>query len=150
MTRKKESKGVIECVRDFIATCPFLKDFPGTAIKKVDVDTLDGEATAYMIENVPAEPIVKKYLDGSSVRQTVFALDSREYYEDVENIDTNNFYEELADWLDNCTETGKLPDLGAKKEAMSIKATTPGYLYDAEGTKAKYRIQCVLKYYQEK
>lgn len=150
MTRKKtEKKGVIQCVQEFIATCPHLAAFEGL-FPKVDVDKLEEDAAAYMIENVPAEPVLKNYLDGSSVRQCVFAFDSREYYEAIENIDTNNFYEEFAGWLETCTNSNELPDLGEGKEAMSIKATTPGYLYDTEGTKAKYRIQCVLKYYQEK
>ena len=145
-----KKKGIMEGVQAFIATCPHLKDFPGTNAKRVTLDKMDEEASAYMIESIPAEPVIKTYLDGSSVRRAVFALDSREYYEEVENIDTNNFYEEFSDWLEKCFLDGIFPDLGANREVTGIKAITPGYLYDAEGTKAKYRIQCELKYYQKK
>lgn len=148
-TKNTAKKGIMESIQAFIETYPGLKDFGGM-FPKVDVDTLEENATAYMIENVPAEPVLKKYLDGSSVRQTVFALTSREFYADCENVDTNNFYEGFADWLEQCTRTGNFPDLGTGKEVMEIKATTPGYLYDAEGEKAKYRIQCVMKFYQNK
>lgn len=148
MTRKKEEKGIIQVIQEFIESYPGLKLFDGI-FPKVDVDTLEENAHSYMVENVPADPWIKKYLDGSGIKQVVFAITSREYYEDCENIDTNNFYEGLSDWMDTRTREETLPELGTGKEALEIKATTPGYLYDAECQKAKYRIQCQLKYYQK-
>ena len=148
-TKNTAKKGIMESIKAFIETYPGLKDFDGL-FPKVDVDTLEENATAYMIENVPAEPWVKQYVDNTGIKQVVFALTSREYYADCENADTNNFYEAFAEWLDECTRNRTMPDLGPGKEAMEIRATTPGYLYDAEGEKAKYRIQCAMKYYQSK
>lgn len=148
MTKKRtnatDAGSVLQSIKEFIETYPDLKSFP-----RVDMEKLEEDATAYMIENVPAEPFVKKYLDGSSVRQTVFAISSREFYGDVENLETHAFYERFAAWMEECTRNNTLPDLGSNREPMSIKATTGAYVYDAEGTKAQYRIQCVLKYYQK-
>lgn len=144
---KSEEKSVISALKEFIETYPDLKEFEGM-FPKVDVDKLEEEGPAYMIELVPAEPVIKRYMDGSSVRQVVFAISSREYYEECENIDTSKFYENFADWLEESSRKGVLPRLPGGMESRSITATTPGYLYDAEGTKAQYRIQGVLKYYK--
>lgn len=143
----KNNKSIIEVLKEFIETYPELKSFNGM-FAKMDADTLEEDAPAYMIENVPAEPIVKRYKDGSSVRQLVFAIASREYYDAAENVETNRFYEDFADWIEDQSTKGILPELAKGMEARSIKMTTHGYLYDAEGKKAQYRIQGVLKYYK--
>lgn len=145
---KKEDKGTIKALAEFIETFPDLKLFEGL-FPKIETDVLDENANSYMVEAVPAEPWIKRYLDGSGIKQVVFALSSREYYEDCENVDTNAFYESFSDWLEECTKKGIFPDLGQDKEVLELKATTPGYLYDAQEQKAKYRIQCRLKYYQK-
>lgn len=143
----KEDKSLIEALISYIKTYPDLKNFNGM-FPKVDADKLEEDGPAYMIEIIPAEPVLKRYADGSSVRQLVFAISSREYYDDIENIDTSKFYEDFADWLERQSRDGKLPELPKNMEARKITATTPGYLYNAEGTKAQYRIQGVLKYYR--
>lgn len=58
---------VISAIRDFItAECPYLDEFSDmfSDVAKVDVDTLDSEPTNYMIEVVPADPVVKRYANG--------------------------------------------------------------------------------------
>ena len=52
---------VISAIRDFIATCPCLDEF-NEAFAKVDLDKLEEDATNYMVESVPAEPIVRRML----------------------------------------------------------------------------------------
>lgn len=142
-------KSIMQAIAEFIVTCPQLKEFEGL-FPKVGVEILEENPTSYMIQSVPAEPKVKGYLDGSGIYRTVFAFESREYYDEIENIDTSKFYEDFAEWLDDCTREKVFPQLGNGLEPRKIKATTPGYLYDAEGTKAKYRIQCVMEYYKPK
>lgn len=148
MTKKRiqgqDTKSVLQGIKEFIETYPDLKAFP-----KIDMEKLEENATAYMIENVPADPIVKKYVDGSSIRRCVFAISSREFYGDVENLETHAFYEGFSSWMEECSSSGNLPDIGENMEAMSVKATTGAYVYNAEGTKAQYRIQCVLNYYKK-
>lgn len=144
---KVATKSVIQSIAEFIATYPNLKQFDGL-FPIVGTEIMEESPTTYMISAVPAEPVIKKYLDGSGVYQTVFALDSREYYDQIENIDTGLFYEQFSDWLTACSNSGKLPVLEGGLEPRRIRATTPGYVYDAEGITAKYRIQCVFEYYK--
>lgn len=57
-------------------TCPLL-DEDG----KVRVNFLGETPIEYVIEEVPAEPIVKRYVDGSSIRQVLFIFASRDEYD---------------------------------------------------------------------
>lgn len=141
-------KSIIQCIREFIETYPELKDFKNV-FKKVDIDKLEEDATAYMIETVPAEPIIKKYMDGSSIRQTVFALSSREYYTEFDNEGTAAFYDDFSAWVERCNDSHVLPKLPEGMESQSIKLTTNGYLMAADADKCQYRIQGILKYYQK-
>lgn len=139
---------IIESIRDFIQTCPFLDEFS----KAVNVNYMDDDAVNYMIEPTPVNPIVKKYMGGSSVRQFAFVFASREYYgpDTIENISNSGFYERFADWLEQSTLQGKLPVLDDKKTPRKIFAETTGYVYNADETLAQYQIQCKLTYFQER
>lgn len=136
-------------VKDFIETCPFLKEFE-QMFPVVNTDILDENTTSYSIESTPADPIIKRYTNGDTVRQYVFSLCSREIYGESENEETAEFYEKFADWLDECTEMGNLPALSGQLVSRSIRATTGGYLYDNQGTKCQYRIQCQFIYFKRR
>lgn len=137
-------------VKDFIETCPFLKEFGEATFPVVNIDMLEDGATMYSIEETPAEPIVKRYANGDSARQYVFSLCSRELYGQAENEATAEFYEKFADWLEDCTRDGILPVLSGQLQSKSIRATTSGYLYDNESTTCQYRIQCQFIYFKRR
>ncbi len=139
---------VIESIRDFIATCPFIEELDAMFLP-INVDKLEPEPS-YSIENVPSDPIVKRCINGDSIRRVTFYLCSRNLYGAEENLDTSQFYENLADWLEECTRTKQLPILGEGQTARSIKANTHGYINDSEATYAQYQIQCELQYYQKR
>lgn len=136
-------------IAEFIAECPFLKEFE-QMFPKVDLDSLEENATAYCIESTPADPILKRFANGDTVRQYVFSVCSREWYGPEENKDTSEFYEKFADWLEECTAENHLPALSGQLQSKSIKATTDGYLYDSQENKCQYRIQCQFVYYKRR
>ena len=69
-----ESKPIIESIRDYILSCPFLKD------GKVNVDYLPDEM-AYSIDPVGGDPVYKQYTDGTCLEQFQFSLLSKEAYD---------------------------------------------------------------------
>lgn len=142
---------IIESVRNYIKTCPYLKEFEDEIVK-VNVDKLEEESTVYSINESVFDPILKRYIDGSSERQFVFVFASRESYgkDVIENINNIGFYEDFADWLDNNSKQGILPSLGEGKQALSIQAITNGYAFQTDIEKAQYQIQIQLKYFQER
>lgn len=129
--------------------CPLL-DGDG----KVRVNFLGETPIEYVIEEVPAEPIVKKYVNGSSVRQVLFIFGSREDYDKnaVQNMLSSGFYERLADWLEQQILSQNLPVLPQGMECMSVEPITTGYAFEADelGKTARYQIQCRLIYYKER
>ena len=63
---------MISAVRSWLKTCPLLSG------ERLNVDFLPPETGSYSVDVSPAAAIVKKYLDGSSVRQFLFSLRTRE------------------------------------------------------------------------
>jgi hypothetical protein len=139
---------IIDSIRKFINTCPHLDEFH----QGLGIDYLKEDATAYMIESTPADPIIKRYADGSSIRQYEFIFASKDFYgsDVLQNIDNIGFYEHFAGWLEEQTKLRNLPVLPDGMSPQSILAVTSGYIYNTEEMdKAVYQIQCRLKYYKE-
>ncbi len=137
---------VISRIRDFIASeCPCLGDF-----QSLFVDYLEPGEDSYSLETEPSEPIVKRMINGDTVRRKTFSFCSRVFYNGIDNVDTSDFFERFSEWMEECTAFGKLPELREGQEAKSIRAATDGYLYDNNGLKAQYRIQCEFIYYQKR
>src|SRR5574344_1018263 len=130
---------IIDSMRDFIKTCPLLQvDSSGKV--RLGVDYLNSDTTTYSLEEVPVNPIVKKYIDGSSIRQATFIFCSREPYgpELQQQLENSGFYEDFSDWLEKCNDNNKLPVLCNGKEARSIEAITSGYAYNTDADNAIY------------
>lgn len=137
---------VLESVRKFISTCPHLREFA----QGIGVDFLSEEATSYSIEEVPANPIVKKYIDGSSIRQFIFIFSSREAYgsDAFINLDNIGFYEKFYSWIEEQNLNKNLPEIKCGK-SVKIEALTNGYAFETDIDKARYQIQCKLTYFKE-
>lgn len=138
-------KPIIESVRDFLSECPLLEEYTSLL-----VDRLEDGIAAYSIEPVPCQPIVKRYIDGTTLRRYEFHLASREAYtqEVLDQINSSAFYERFARWLELCSTHKELPVLDGPRLSINIEALTPGYLAVADETKARYVIQCALTYMQ--
>lgn len=141
------STSIISSIRDFLKTCPLLE---GDAIR---INYLGAEPIEYTIDEVPTEPILKRYTDGGTVRQVLFILASSQYYsrDVLENLKACGAYEELANWLEIQNNKGNLPVLPNGLEARTIEAITNGYCISADIMEnvQRYQIQCKLTYYKE-
>ena len=71
---QQESKPIIQSIRDYILTCDFLRE------GRVNIDYLPDEM-AYSIEPIGGDPIYKRYMDGTCLKQFQFALMSTEAYD---------------------------------------------------------------------
>lgn len=137
---------MIQAVRDYIATCPLLKD--GAIL---GIDQLDADPISYTIDTTPCQPIIKRYVDGGCLRQFAFVFAGREPYgtQVSENIQNSGFYERFADWIEQNNQNGIFPDLGAYRTPYQIEITSSGYAYDTDERTARYQIQLNLCYTQE-
>lgn len=134
---------IIDGLRDYIRKCPCLEKFNNAV--RVNVNYLAADTTTYTIEEVPTEPILKKYLDGSSKRQYNFIFASRESYgsDVLQNINNSGFYEEFVNWIESNEE---LPILGDNLEALKVEVLTSAYVITVTEDTARFQIQLSLKY----
>ncbi len=137
---------IIEGLREWLRTCPALAD------SRLNVDFLPEEAKTYSVDAVPCKEVIKKYMDGSSKRQFMFAIASREFSgaNIAENIDTHAFYEALSAWVEVQCKRRAFPGLGEIRRAQSIEVSSTAYpfIVDEHGT-ARYQLQLVLTYFQK-
>lgn len=143
--QETQNKPLIESIRDFIVTCPFLSD------GRVNIDYAGVSPTEYTINGTPINKVVKRYIDGSSIRQFAFVFGSVERYgsDARNNIENSGFYEDFDEWLDQQTRLGNLPDLGENRQAQKMEAQSTGYLFDNSDNTARYQIQCRILYLQK-
>ena len=140
-----KADSIIDALEKYFIGCELLKD------GALRVDYLGEKPVEYTIEVLPCDPVVKRYLGGSTVRQYLFAFGSREFYsqERLQNIQNSAFYERLADWVETKSMSGVLPELPDGMEAQQLEAVSSGYLFDGSMTNARYQIQLRLLYFKE-
>lgn len=138
-------KSVLEGVTEYFLRCPLLKD------GVFRVDALGPDPVEYTIETGIFDPVIQRYIDGSSERQYQFQFGSREFYsmDRVQNIENSTFYEELADWVEMKSNEGELPELPKGMHAEELEVLSPGYIFDGAMKNARYQISLRLVYFKE-
>ena len=111
-------------------------------------DFLEDEATSYIIEPIPTEPVLKSYIDGGSVNQFVFQFGSREFYDNsvAQNINNLGFYEKFQEEIETNNKNGVLPNI---KGIQKIECLNNGTILDVQNGTAKYGIQMRIIYEKE-
>lgn len=134
------SKPIIESIREYILACPFLKD------GKVNIDYLPDEMT-YSIDPIGGDPVYKRYVDGSSLKQFQFAVTSKETYDgDARTgIENSGFYQFLQEWIEENNRNGILPRLEGYVP-VRVDVQMSGYLFSMDAELGRYQIQCRLIY----
>lgn len=112
---------------------------------RVNVDFLSENPTEFAIIPIAVNPILKKYIDGSSLRQYQFQLISCSYYgaDVLQNMANSKFYEELYDKIETFNDEGILPDI---EGIESIECLNNGAILDATVNTARYSIQMRITY----
>lgn len=112
---------------------------------RVNVDFLGENPTEFAIIPIAVNPILKKYIDGSSLRQYQFQLISCNYYgaDVLQNMANSKFYEELYDKIETFNDDGKLPDIDGIE---SIECLNNGAILDVTTNTARYSIQMKITY----
>lgn len=118
------------------------------------VNYLGVEPVEYAIIPGPGGRIVEEYIDGSKLMNYPFVLELVDSTaDDVQRLESQGFFEAFADWLDDQSDAGTLPDdlsLPSGKTADEIHALGWGYLFEeGESSTGIYQIQCELIYEQD-
>lgn len=145
MAKSKAVKSIIEGLTDYFLKCPFLKD------GVFRVDALGSEPVEYALESAITSPILRTYVDGSSIRQYQFNFNSRDAYsmDRVMAIQNESFYEDLCNWVEEQSRLGNLPEMPKGCEAQALTVLAPGFMLDATMENAFYQVQLQLQYFKE-
>ena len=137
---------VAESVKNWLLECPYLDG-------RIDVDYLDEETDAYSIDTVPCEEVLKRYLDGSTLKQFQFAVASRRAYEQniSQNLSNLEFFENLTAWVEQKARAREFPVMDNNRTAQRIVVTSTAYPFIiSENGKARYQIQMRLEYFEKR
>lgn len=130
----------------------WLQQFPGLD-GRLDVDFLDENADTYSIDTIPCEEILKRYKDGSTIKQFQFAVSSRRYYEQniEQNLSNLEFFEGLTAWVEQKAQQRELPQMDNDRTALKIIVTSTAYPFViSEDGKARYQLQMRLEYFSKR
>lgn len=137
------NEAIIDKVREYIATCPYLKEYA-----ELNIEYLIDKVNTYSInENAGYDPILNQFLSGSE-RQFMFSFDSKLIWnEDIKNnIDNSKFFEDFRNWIETNNKNKIFPEVSG---VYKIEALTNGYILATNANEAIYRIQCKLEYFKE-
>lgn len=109
---------------------------------------MDEEVEYSIMSEINSNMIIKKYMDGSSLRQYPFSIMSKEDFspEIQSQIAASSLYEDLQEWIENQNKIGNLPNIDG---IQAIEIVAPVYLFNAEENSATYQIQCRILYTKE-
>lgn len=134
---------MIEKIRDYIATCPFLDEFT-----KVNVNYLVDKIKAYSVnEGAGYNPVIDTDVNGNKEMQFQFSFDAKFYWnEEIQNnVDNSVFFEKFRNWLEENDEKGIYPKIEGI-EPLTIGAITNGFIFATNSDEAIYRISCKFTY----
>lgn len=137
---------VIESLRTWLRGYSGLKG-------RLDVDFLGEEEDTYSVDTIPSEEVIKRYHDGSTKKQFLFAVSSRRAYDQniQQNIDNLQFFEDLTAYVESKARARELPEMGENRIPLKIVVTSTAYPFIvSEDGKARYQIQMRLEYFQKR
>lgn len=134
---------IIEGILAYISSLDCISTFASI----VNVNYLDSVVNSFSIEEIPCEPILKKYVGGTAKRQFQFAFCSRELYsnEQSQNITNSSFYEDFANEIETKNNTDDLPIIDGI-ESSSLEVTSSAYTVSTEADTSMYQINLNFKY----
>ena len=142
-----ENEPIIKVLSDWLDTCPRI------AAGVLRAEYLGKTDNDFTIDTVPTEPVIKRYIDGSTLNQFAFVIGSRQAYgeDTLQNIANSGLFEDIATWIRQQNATGTLPQLDDGMTATKVEALTTTYLIEDNPDifSARYQIQCRLTYFKE-
>ena len=132
-----EEKSKIQLIKEFIETCPLLKN------GKVNVDYIKDKAGSYSIDETPATTVLIQYPDGGSRNQILFDFSIQASFSALENIKNSKFCDDFTTWIKEQDKTGDLPKIDG---ICWIKCTGRGTILQTTDSTAIYVIPMQVVY----
>ena len=133
-------KSKIQLIKEFIETCPLLKN------GKVNVDYIKDKPQSYSIDETPATTILTQFADGGRRNQILFDFSVQANFSILENIKNSKFCDDFTEWIELQDIKGNLPKIDG---IDWIKCTGRGTILQTTETTAIYVIPMQVAYIQE-
>lgn len=98
-------KSKIQLIKEFIETCPLLKN------GKVNVDYIKDAAGSYSIDETPATTILTQFADGGTRNQILFDFSIQANFSVLENIKNSKFCDDFTKWIYEQDKKNNLPKI---------------------------------------
>lgn len=137
---ENKKKTIIESIREYVRMYPDINNW------KINIDYLGG-GMEYSIDPIGADPIYKRYVDGSCLKQFQFTLTSKESYDgDARTgIANSGFYQNFEEWTEQNNLNDIVPELDGH-DAIRVEVLQSGYLFSTEVDLGRYQMICRLIY----
>lgn len=137
---------MIDAIRDWLRTCPLIGKND-----RFSVDWLDAEPLAFSIEEIPNTAVVRRYADGTTMREKAWVLAAVQDYspDTLQQIANSGLWESFADWVEAQNKARIFPALPEGCTPAKVEITTTHYLYRAGASTARYQVQMKLTYYKK-
>ena len=130
-------KSKIELIKEFIETCPLLKN------GKVNVDYIKDKPQSYSIDETPSTIILTQFADGGTRNQILFDFSIQANFSVLENIKNSKFCDDFTTWI---KEKDKVVDLPKIDGICWIKCLGRGTILQTTETTAIYVIPMQVVY----
>lgn len=135
-----EEKSKMELIKEFIETCPYLKN------GQVNVDYIKDKPQSYSIDETPVDPVLQNFLDGGRRLQIQFDFSIQANFSVLENIKNSKFCDDLTDWIYEQNKKENLPKIDG---AVWIKCLGRGTILQTTETTAIYVIPMQVVYEED-
>ncbi len=130
-------KAKIELIKEFIETCPYLKN------GKVNVDYIKDKPQSYSIDETPVDPVLQNFSDGGRRLQIQFDFSIQASFSALENIKNSKFCDDFTDWIYEQNKKENLPKIDG---AVWIKCLGRGTILQTTDSTAIYVIPMQVAY----
>lgn len=110
------------------------------------VGMLGADVKSYCVGTSPGKEVEEDIAGNKTVIYPFTFGSTESTAEQIETLENAEFYEAFSDWLDEQTENGILPDLGANRTAERIEAADLASIVSLAEDTGIYQIICKLTY----
>ena len=135
-----EEKSKMELIKEFIETCPLLKN------GKVNVDYIKDKPQSYSIDETPVDPVLQNFADGGRRIQIQFDFSIQANFSVLENIKNSKFCDDFTDWIYEQNKQENLPKIDG---AVWIKCLGRGTILQTTDSTAIYVIPIQVAYEED-
>ena len=137
-----------ESIRKYIANFNSIN----ILIKAINDTSVKNADESFVIKGVKCEPILKKYVDNSSIRQYQCIFCSKNSYEAdiLRAIENSSFYEEFTNEILEKNKKGIFPEINENGlKVCSLEITSNPYRQEVTEKLSNYQIDLNFKYFKE-